>query len=119
MGPNSSAVAERLHRVNGEKRPRMAKAVLPKGENGFRAEWRVLGECLDEARHVLRWTVDRLSKELERDEKQVARWMRGEERTQVDRVYTVPSLWGVFVIALARRSPDCVVETVVRLRRQA
>src|SRR5687767_10360246 len=107
------------HRVNGETRARMAKASLPKGESDvFRAQLRAIGSCLDAARRMVGWTVDQLAKELDRDEKQVARWMRGEERTQVDVVFSVPELRGPFVIALAHLA-ECEVETTVRIRRRA
>jgi ribosome-binding protein aMBF1 (putative translation factor) len=108
--------AERLHRVNGESRPRMAKAALPKGENReFRSELRVIGECLDEARRYLGWTVDQLAQELSRDSKQIARWIRGEERTQLDTAWSVPELRQPFVVALAKRA-NCEIETIVRVR---
>jgi ribosome-binding protein aMBF1 (putative translation factor) len=104
------------HRVIGEKRPRMLKADLPKGETvDFLAE---IGRCLDFARRMAGWTVDQLARELERDSKQVARWMRGEERTQVDVVFGVKELRGPFVIALAELA-DCEIETTVRIRRNA
>lgn len=90
------------HRVIGEKRPVMAKAVLPKGESAD--AMREIGGCLDEARREVGWTVDQLAAELQRDSKQVARWMRGEERTQVDTVFAVKELRAPFVEALARLS---------------
>lgn len=99
MSKSASALAER-HRVIGEMRPEMAKATLPKGENvNFLAE---LGGCLDAARRDVGWTVDQLAGELQRDSKQVARWIRGEERTQVDVVFAVEPLRSPFVIALAQ-----------------
>lgn len=96
----------------------MAKAILSKSENvEFRAELRALGECLDEARNALGWTVDRLAQELKRNRQQVGRWITGDERTQVDVVWSVPVLRGPFVIALAKRAPECCqVETTVRIR---
>jgi hypothetical protein len=102
--------------VNREK-PRMAKAsLLPKGETAeFRKELREIGECLNSARNQLGWTVDQLARELRKDEKQVARWMRGEERTQVDVVFSVPELRQPFVIALARLAA-CQIEVVIRAR---
>lgn len=117
MSRNPTAQLDGAHLVNGEMRRRMAKAVLPKGENAVRAEWLLLGECLNDARNVLRWTVDRLARELERDEKQVARWMRGEERPQVETIIVVPILGTEYAIALAGRT-GCVVETVVRWQRR-
>jgi hypothetical protein len=108
---NGAAVT---HRVNGEKRQRMAKAVLPKRENVV-SHLKGLGDCLDFARRSVGWTVDQLAGELDRDSKQVSRWMRGEERTQVDVVIAVAALREPFVIALARLA-DLAVETTVTIR---
>lgn len=94
----------------------MAKADLPKGESADALK--ELGACLDAARREVGWTVDRLSQELQRDSKQVARWMRGEERTQVDAVFAVEPLRKPFVIALAKLA-ECEIETVVRIVRTA
>lgn len=118
MSSSVSRARVGAHRVNGEIKPRMAKADLPKGENApVRSDWRLLGECLDVARHALGWTVDRLARELRRDEKQVSRWMRGEERPQVEIIIEIPALDAEYAIALAARK-GCVVETVVRLQRR-
>lgn len=80
----------------------MLKADLPKREN--RESLARIGTCLDEARREVGWTVDQLACELHRDSKQVARWIRGEERTQVDAVFGVERLRAPFVEALARLS---------------
>jgi len=123
----SEMVADRVpaaHRVNGEIPRRMAKADLPKGENApQREEWRAIGSCLDEARRFVGWTVDRLAQELgdgvkPRDSKQVARWIRGDERPQVDVIFGVRALRQPFVIALAKLA-DCEIQTVVTIRRTA
>lgn len=91
----------------------MVKADLPKREN--RSNLAEIGACLDFARRFVGWTVDQLASELERDSKQVARWIRGEERTQVDVVMSVPALQQPFVVALAKHA-KCEVETTVRMR---
>lgn len=101
------------HRVNGESPKRMVRADLPKRENDdLQAH---IGSCLDDARRALGWTVDRLARELGKDDKQIARWMRGEERTQVDVVFNVPQLRQPFVIALAKLA-RCEVITEIRVR---
>lgn len=101
------------HRVIRETRPRMAKAMLPKGENALYLVH--IGGCLDEARRVVGWTVSQLADELDRDEKQVARWIRGEERTQVDVVFTVAVLQAPFVVAMARLA-QCEIETWIKVK---
>ncbi len=103
---------------NGEIRRRMAKATLPKGENiAFRAELRLIGDALNGARNELGWTIDQLARELDKDEKQVSRWLRGEERTQVDVVFSVPALRQPFVVHLALRA-GCRVRTTITMARR-
>jgi ribosome-binding protein aMBF1 (putative translation factor) len=94
----------------------MLKVDLPKGET--RKLLTDLGACLDFARRSVGWTVDQLAAELNRDSKQVARWMRGEERCQVDVVFGVRQLRGPFVIALAQLA-ECDVVTTISVRRTA
>jgi hypothetical protein len=103
------------HRVIGDVRPAMVKADLPKGEPEdvpaiTDAE---IGACLDFARRAVGWTVDQLARELGKDSKQVARWMRGEERTQIAVVFNVAVLRKPFVIALAKLSGEFRIETTL------
>jgi hypothetical protein len=123
---NSSAASPR---VNSERANRQLKATLRKAEKpaGTADSLKDLGGCLDFARRYAGWTLDQLVGELAEatgrafDARQVSRWIRGEERTQVDAVLCVRQLHGPFVIALANlRSDDIVVETTIRiLRKQA
>ena len=107
---NSTAVS--APRAIGEIRPSMAKADLPPGENvDFLKE---LGRCLNSARLELDWDHATLAGRLKRDEKQVGRWMRGEERTQVDVVFSVPELREPFVVALAKLARMKVTTTIER-----
>lgn len=129
----SSSVANQhgeAPRAIGEMKPAMVKASLrrlsPKVRSphvGRKSEkpsfGAQIGACLDAARREVGWTVDQLAAELDRDSKQVGRWIRGEERTQVDVVFAVECLRGPFVIALARLADCCEIETVVRIKRTA
>ena len=90
----------------------MLKADLPKRENGELLAG--IGACLDAARREVGWTVDQLAAEVQRDSKQVARWMRGEERTQVDAVFAVKALREPFVEALAKLAGMPVERTIRR-----
>lgn len=105
------------HRAIGEIRPQMIKANLPKGESSdYRRE---IGECLDYARRIVGWTHEQLATELKKDKKQVGRWLRGEESTQLHAVFTVPALRQPFIIAQARLS-ECFDEDVtLKPRRRA
>jgi hypothetical protein len=92
----------------------MLRASLPKGEGvNFLQE---IGACLDYARRDVGWNHDQLAFALKKDSKQVGRWIRGEERTQVDVVFGVEELRQPFVIALAHLAA-CEIETTVRIRR--
>jgi hypothetical protein len=119
--PNSASPA---HRVNTEKERVMLKASLRKAESPDL--WREIGACVDFARRSQGWTLDELAGQLppptgseKRDPRQVARWIRGEERPLVDVVFAVAALRGPFVIALARLAGCCEEETTLRFRRTA
>jgi glutathione S-transferase len=102
------------HRVISEIQPEMAKANLRKAESADALK--DIGECLDDARAELKWTLDRLAAELGRDPRQVRRWIAGDERTQVDVVFAVTELRAPFVVALAKLA-QCEVTTTIAVRR--
>lgn len=54
------------------------------------------------ARKTLDWSQERLAAELGRDPSQVAKWERGDERTQVDTVYGCSDIRGAFASELAK-----------------
>ena len=111
MAKDSTAVNDSAHRVIPEKSAGQLKADLRKPENTeFLAE---IGACLDAARREVGWTIDQLAAELKREPRQVSRWMRGEERTQVDVVFAVKALREPFVVALAKLAA-MPVETTIR-----
>lgn len=94
----------------------MAKAEIRKADDGdLQAQ---IGGCLDYARRVVGWNLDQLSHALKRDPRQVARWLRGDDRVQMDVVFGVEELRAPFVVALALLA-RCEVETTIRMRRRA
>lgn len=100
-----------------EKADAMARADLRKAENvEFR---RQIGLAITRARTLLGWSLDRLARECERDERQVSRWERGDEkdRAQFDTLWSVEAFRGPLVIALAELSNQAEVTTTVTLRR--
>jgi hypothetical protein len=116
MGSNATATVSTTPRVIPETRPTMAKADLRIPEScDLQAE---IGQCLDYARRVVGWTLEQLAATLKRDPRQIARWIRGEERTQVDVVFGCEDLRQPFVVALALLA-RCEVETTVRMRKLA
>lgn len=117
MARHSQAALAERQRVIAEIEPEMQKASLRNSENpDFLAQ---IGECLDSARREVGWTLDQLAAELKRDARQVRRWIAGEERTQVDVVFSVPCLREPFVIALAKLARLMVEETITITRRRA
>lgn len=80
--------------------------------------WKEIGECLEFAQNAVGWSLKELAGAIGRDERQISRWIRGDERTQVDAVFAVARLRQPFVIALAKLA-ECEIETVVRVRRSA
>ncbi len=108
------------HRVIPEKADRMAKSLLRKTES--EDAWLELGECIDQVRYQMHWTIDELAAHLpppkgkeKRDAAQVQRWIQGDERPQIEVVFAVPDLRRLLVIALAKLAL-CEIETTVRIR---
>lgn len=97
-----------------EKSPAMAKATIkvhPKGENETRL---MFGRAIVRALRLIDWTAERLAKELERDHRQIGRWITGEERPQIESLWDIKELRQPLVIALAEMA-HAEVETVIRV----
>lgn len=88
---------------------------LRKPENG---EWRVLGQAVERARNLLGLTLQEFAAQIRRDERQVARWIDGSERPQVDAIFAVKTFRQPLIVALAELADDVIVETVVRIRNR-
>lgn len=105
------------HRLLSESRPKMAHADLRKAE---KAEWIVLGKAVEGCRILLKLSLKEFAAELDRDERQVARWIAATERTQVDAIFAVVRFRRWFVIALAEQAGDGVeLETTIKIQRSA
>lgn len=80
----------------------MLRADLRKTESiDFRAE---VGACLQRAASLLGWSLKQLAAGLKRDERQIARWLNGQERVQVDVVFDVEELRQPFAYQMAKLS---------------
>lgn len=101
-------------------RPAMAKADLRKAEN-----WAHIGKAIDRVRSMhhlsLKEFADALSTDDQpRDERQVAKWIEGKERPQIDVVFAVLAFRASVVIALAEMAGDGIeVTTHISVRRTA
>ena len=117
-----SSIAEKAaprHRELPEIEPRMARAALRKAEMDDRA---VIGRAIVRARSLLGWSLKELSGKVGRDERQLSRWEKGDERdrAQLDALWAVEELRGPLVIALAEAMDDSgvVVTTHVSIRQK-
>jgi hypothetical protein len=95
----------------------MAKANLRKPEiDAWRAR---VGGAIKRAMGLREWNLDELANAVERDSRQVARWIDGIERPQFDALFAVESFRQPMVIALAELAGTGVeIETVVRITRR-
>ena len=81
---------------------RMARAHLRKPESvDFRSE---IGACLQRAASLVGWSLKELAGKLTRDERQISRWLNGQERVQLDVVFDCEELRQPFAYQLARLS---------------
>lgn len=96
----------------------MAKADLRKAEI---TAWREhIGRAIERARTLRGWTLQELGREVKRDERQIARWIAGTERPQLDALFAVDSFRSPMVVALAELAGDNVeVTTQITVRRTA
>ena len=95
----------------------MAKADLRKAEMG---DWRsAIGRAIERTRTLGQRSLKEFADLVGRDERQVKRWITGDERPQFDALFAVPELRAALVIALAEIAGNVEVETTVRIRRTA
>lgn len=117
-GSVATATVER-HRVLPETATgAMAKADLRKPETVGDSDWkRRIGAVVRDVRGTL--TLNEMSGRIGREERQIARWEKGEETPQLDRYFARDEFRLPLVLALAQLGGRGVeVETVVRVRRE-
>jgi hypothetical protein len=78
-----------------------------------------LGTCIDEVRCEFRLTLEAFAHELGKDDRQVARWISGEVRPQLEAVFAVERFRAPLVIALAKLAKNIDVTTTITVRRIA
>lgn len=76
------------------------------------------GAAVERARLLRGWTLDELSGFAERNDRQIARWIKGQERAQFDVLFAIKDAhWrNALVIALAELGTGVEIDTVIRLR---
>lgn len=106
--------------VSSAIRPRMAKVhSSARGIPAIDPMWKVLAECIDEVRCDFRLTVDQFAHEIQRDARQVGKWLNASERPQIETVFAVERFQQSLVLALARRVRSIEITTQLTARRSA
>lgn len=119
MAPTLTAEPVSRHRVLPETAvSSVAKADLRKPENGSDVEWKQrIGAAVREVRGAK--TLNEMAGLIGREERQIARWERGEETPQFNRYFAHDEFRLPLVLAIAKLGGRGVeVETVVRVRRE-
>jgi len=99
-----------------ETRPRMVKADLRKAEpDGWRE---AIGRAIERAMFLQGWSLKQFAAAVGRDERQVARWITGAERPQLDTLFACEALRQPLVQALGELV-GADVHTTITLRRTA
>lgn len=94
------------------------------GKNPIRKSEKVeiyagLGECMEEVRNGFGLTLQQFAAELGRNESQIRRQIKGDERPMLEAVFAVERFRAPLVIALAKLSNGVEVVTEIRVRRTA
>lgn len=96
---------------------RMAKMNLRYPEPSASGDLRwLVGQALKRAFSLLGWSLKEAAAKVGRDERQVARWLNGAERPQLDALFAVEELRQPVVQALSELV-GAEVEVTIRLRR--
>lgn len=99
-------------------RPTMAKADVRKADvDGWRTR---VGQAIQRAVSLRGWTLKEFAAAAGRDERQVARWIDGTDRPQLDTLFAVDSLRQPLIVAFSEMAGVGVdVETTITIRRTA
>lgn len=100
--------------------PLLPRAETPEAKHlRLAEEYRVLlGAAIRRARLRLDWSLKELAGHVDRDERQVARWERGDERPHWDALFALDLLRPELIVALAELGGGTIaIETTVRVRR--
>ena len=101
------------HRLLPDTADRMAKSDLRKAEI---PDWRAdVGQAIERMRLLARLSLKELAALIVRDERQVARWIAGSERPQLDALFAVAALRQPLVIALAELAQADGVDVVTQI----
>lgn len=100
----------------------MAKAALLDVRKPEISDWRLdVGRAIERMRLLAGLSLKELGAAIARDERQVARWIAGTERPQLDALFAVTRLRQPLVVALAElaQADGIEITTHIELRRRA
>lgn len=98
----------------------MAKANLRKPEASV-DDWRAeVGHAIERVKNMTGLSLKEFADAVGREDRQVARWIAGTERPQIDAIFAVASLRQPLIVALSELAGVGVeIETVIRVKRSA
>lgn len=115
--PNDDA---RLPLLSSVPKPQQAKVhTASHGNPAIDPTWQLLGACLDEVRRDAGMTVDEFAHAIDRDARQVGKWLKATERPQIETVFAIERFQMPLVLALARRVRSIEITTQLTVRRTA
>lgn len=92
----------------------------PADLNKVEADWKVqIGHAIQRCFSLAGLTQKEGAAKVGRDQAQVARWISGAERPQLDLLFAVEDLRQPLVLALAELAGNVEVQTVITIRRSA
>jgi hypothetical protein len=96
----------------------MAKATLRNAEHD---DWMPLGRAVERTRQLCGLSLKEFAHAVQRNPRQVARWILARERTQVDAIFAVSRFRKSFIEALAEEASGqgVVVTTRIEITRSA
>ena len=119
MTLSSMSSSASRHRELAEIRPSgMAKANLRNTEISPVAYRAAVGHAIQRAASVAGWSLKELAGRVDRDPRQVARWLDGSERPHFDALFAIEEFRQPLAVALAELA-ECEITTVITIRRRA
>lgn len=118
MAANVTAQVDGGHLLRSDVRKPMAKAGLPEVRKADVTDWKAqIGAAVRTVRGAR--SLKEFADVIDRDERQVARWEKGDERPQLDAIFAVSDFRAPLVVALAELSGNVEVTTQITVRRRA
>lgn len=83
-------------------------------------DWlRAVGQAIGRAIAIVGWSLKEAAGKVGVDDREFAKWMTGERRPHLDRLFAIEELRKPLVICLAGLAPELEVVTEIRDRRRA